>query len=301
MLDAAAATRRPSREEIPYLLGLTADLYRTYWGEFLHLAVFEPGQEEQDFEAALARTHRRYFDALRGPDAGRILDVGTGDGAFAAWMADRTSGEVVGIDVSPVHLDRARSRLGSARSGSLRFVEHDAMRVAELPGAPFDAAVCLDTACYLPDPGRALRGLASRLRHGARLLLVDWCRSEQVSPMQQELILDPLYRYWGVAEMATASRHRHDLVTAGFHLLEIADLSSRVGASLERAYGLANTALAVPPTPGQLVRIAAGALRSGPDAVAFLKGQYYAALLAKAAADAGILRYVSFLAERTKR
>lgn len=280
--------------------GVTADLYHTYWGDFLHHAVFEPGEDEQDFHVALERTHERYFAAIGGATARRILDLGTGSGAFAAWMAQRTTGEVVGVDIASVQLGRARGHARALGRANLRFVEHDVMRIAELPEPRFDAAVCLDTACYLPDKGAALRGVATCLRGRARLQLVDWCRSEYVSPLQEELILEPLQRLLGIAAMETTLRYREHFAAAGFRLVEITDLSPHVAGSWARAYRLANVALAVPPTPLQLVRVTASALRHGPHAIAFLKGQYHAVLLAKAAADAGILRYVSFVAERAE-
>ena len=37
-------------------------------------------------------------------------------------------------------------------------------------------------------------------------LLVDWCRAERTTKMQRELILDPLCRYWAIADLETAVR-----------------------------------------------------------------------------------------------
>lgn len=75
------------------------------------------------------------------------------------------------------------------------------MKIADLDGEPFDAAVFLDAACYLPDKRAALDGIATRLRRGARLLLVDWCRPEEVTALQEEMIIEPFYRYWCIPEM----------------------------------------------------------------------------------------------------
>lgn len=298
LLGTAHPRRLDYRDEIPWMFDVTANLYYTYWGEFFHLAVFDTGEDAHDVGGAYERTHQRYFTAVRGGEAARVLDLATGGGAFAAWMAERTAGEVVGIDISPTQLARARERCRTVARGNLRVIQHDVMKVAGLREGPFDAAVCLDSACYLPDKGTALRGVATRLRRGARLLLVDWCRGEHVSPLQEELLLEPFYQRSGIRTMETVGRYERLFPTAGFRLLDVTDLSSRVRPNWERAYCLANAALATPPTPAQLIRIAASAVRHGPDAIAFLKGQFYATLLARSAADAGALRYVAFLAER---
>lgn len=290
--------REHYREQIPLIFGATAELYYAHWGEFLHLAVFDAGEDPVDFDAALERTHARYLEALGGVSAGRILDLATGGGAFAEWLARRTSGTVVGVDLADAQLARARPRLDGGDLPNLRFLRYDIMEIAQLEEPPFDAAVCLDAGCYLPDREAALRGIATRLRPGARFLLVDWCRAEHPSGLQEELILEPFHRYWGIPEMETVAGYERAFADAEFNLIEIEDLSPRVGPNWERAYQTAQCALATSFAPLDLVRIAAGALRHGPAAVRVLKDQFYATVFAKAAADAGLLRYVFFLAER---
>lgn len=172
------------------------------------------------------------------------------------------------------------------------------MLVDSLDEAPFDAAVCLDAACYLPDKSAALRAIATRLRPGAKFLLVDWCRAEAPTALQSELILEPFYRYWGIPEMETVSGYQRAFQAAGFQLIELEDLSPRVAPNWERGYQAAITVLAEPLAPSRLVSIAALAVTLGPRAVQFLKDQFYAAVFAKVAADAGLLRYGLFLAER---
>lgn len=226
-------------------------------------------------------------------------ELGCGGGAFATWMAARAAGEVVGVDLSPRQLVRASARLARYPGKNLTFIEHDIMRIDELPEPAFDAAVCLDAACYLPDKRDALRRLASRLRSGGRFLLVDWCAAEGVTPLQQELLLEPFYRLWGIPRMETVSAYRHAFEWAGLRLLGIDDLSDRAAPNWARSYRAANSALAEVPDPATLVDVAACAIRHGTMGVDLLKQQYHSVLLAKAAADSGILRYVSFLCERS--
>ena len=298
MFETVKERRDRYRENIPFVFAATADLYYAHWGEFFHLAVFEPGEDAADFDAALGRTHERYFRAVKGAEAGRILEPASGGGALSAWMAERTRGEVVGVDISPAQLAHARRRVEGGAHPNLRFVEHDVMRIAELDEAPFDAAVCLDAACYLPDKRAALRGVATKLREGARLLLVDWCRPESVTAMQREMILEPFYRYWCIPEMETVAGYGRAFRDAGFRVVELEDLSPRVGPNLERGYRAAVSALARPATLRQVMSVAAGAVKHGTRAVRFAKDQFNAAVFAKTAFDAGLLRYVYFLGER---
>lgn len=295
-LRTTASRRRHYRDNVRHVFRATADVYYRYWGQFFHLAVFEEGDDPRDLDAAFTRTHERYFRAISGSTAGRILELACGGGAFSQWLAERTSGDVVGIDISDAQLQRARRRLQHGPT-NLTFVQHDIMDIAELDVPPFDAAVCLDAACYLPDRRRALRGIAERLRSGARLLLVDWCRSESVTALQQELIFEPFYRAWGIPELETVGGYEAALGAAGFQLLEVDDLSGRVMPNWQRAYEAANIALAEPLTLTESLMML-GSTAVGHSAVQLVKDQYHAVLLIKAAADVGSLRYVAFVCER---
>jgi SAM-dependent methyltransferase len=295
----AQERRRHYRENLPMGFDALGELYYTYWGEFLHLAVFDPGDDLGDLTAAYQRTHERYLEAIDGAAAQRIVDVACGGGALSAWLADHTKAEVVGVDLSAGQLTHARRWLAGGRRPNLRFARQDVMQLDEFDEPPFDAAICLDAACYLPDRQAALRGIAARLRPGGRLLLVDWCRTERPAALQRELVLEPLCRYWAIGDLATVTGYRRWFAGAGLRIDRLDDLSDRVVPNWERGYQAALRAVAEPVRLGELLRLAAGRVRHGAVAVQAAKDQFQVALLAKAAADSGLLRYVSILAERT--
>lgn len=298
MFQAAKKPTNDRRADIPFVFAATADLYYAHWGEFFHLALFDEGDDLTDFPGAFERTHERYFRSIRGADVGRILELASGGGAFSAWMAQRTNAEVVGVDISPVQLARAFKRTKGGKHPNLHFVEHDIMRISDLDEVPFDAAVFMDAACYLPDKHAALRGIATKLRSGARFLLIDWCRPERMAALQEELILEPFYRYWCIPGMETVTSYRRAFEAAGFRLLEVEDLTPRVTPNWERGYCLAIRALADRVTVRRFLSAVAKAAKHGPQAVQLAKEQFYAAIFAKVGCDAGLLRYIYFLAEK---
>ena len=276
-----------------------AELYYAYWGEFFHLAVFEPGEDPADVAAAYQRTHQRYLEAIGGTAARRILDVACGGGALSAWLADHTTAQVVGVDLSAGQLAHARRWIAGGRRPNLRFLQHDIMHLDELAEPPFDAAICLDAACYLPDRRAALRQIAARLRPAGHLLLVDWCRAERPTALQRELILEPLCRDWAIADLETVVGYRRLFAAAGLRIHRLEDLSDRVVPNWERGYQAALRALAEPVQLGRLLHLAAATVKHGSVVLQAAKDQFQVALLAKAAAESGLLRYVSVLAERT--
>jgi hypothetical protein len=64
---ATARERRAHyRENMLTGFNALAELYYAYWGEFFHLAVFEPGGDPADVAAAYEQTHERYLEAIGG-------------------------------------------------------------------------------------------------------------------------------------------------------------------------------------------------------------------------------------------
>lgn len=295
----ARARRRHYRQNMLTGFDALAELYYAYWGEYFHLAVFGPGEDPADVAGAYQRTHQRYLEAIGGTATRRILDLACGGGALSAWLADHTTAQVVGVDLSAGQLAHARRWVAGGRRPNPTFLEHDVMHLEELAEPPFDAAICLDAACYLPDRRAALGQIAARLRPAGRLLLVDWCRTERPAALQRELILEPLCRSWAIAELETVVGYRRLFAAAGLRIHRLEDLSERVVPNWERGYQAALGALAEPIRLGQLLRLAADTVTHGSVVIQAAKDQFQVALLAKAAAESGLLRYVSVLAERT--
>ena len=92
-------------------------------------------------------------DAVERLDAvpGRILDVGTGTGAAALWLARRfEEADVLGVDVAPEMIERARAKAGDR----VRFEVADT-HVAAREG-PFDLVVHLNCPVLFEDVAAAL-------------------------------------------------------------------------------------------------------------------------------------------------
>lgn len=115
------------------------------------------------------------FLALEGDE--RVLDAGTGTGAFALAVAPLVR-EVVAVDLAPELLEEARNRAAAAPNVS--FVEGDIARL-ELEPASFDLSGTLRTLHHVPRPELVVAELTRLTRPGGTVLVVD-----QIAP------LDPL-------------------------------------------------------------------------------------------------------------
>jgi len=118
------------------------------------------------------RERLRGFLVLRGDE--RVLDAGTGTGAFALAVAPLVR-EVVAVDLVPELLEEARNR--AAASPNVSFVEADIARL-ELEPASFDLSGTLRTLHHVPRPELVVAELTRLTRPGGTVLVVD-----QIAPV----------------------------------------------------------------------------------------------------------------------
>ncbi len=113
--------------------------------------------------------------AVRNRDT--VIDVGCGTGQTTREAARvATEGSALGVDVSPVMLERAR-RL-SAGLDNVRFEEGDA-QVHPFPAARFSLAVSRFGTMFFADPVAAFTNIRRALRPGARLVQLVWQSGDQ--------------------------------------------------------------------------------------------------------------------------
>ncbi|HYE95328.1 MAG TPA: methyltransferase domain-containing protein [Rubricoccaceae bacterium] len=278
------------RERIPAMFSAVSDLYAEYWHDFFHFALFE--RDDEPWEAAFARTHGLYFDYLKVAQAERVLEMGCGRGGFSNLLADQTPGSVLGIDLSPAQLAHARRY----ERANLRFQQHDIMEVDTL-GETFDAVVCLDAACYLPDKRLAVEKVGRLLRPGGRFLLVDWCKPDDLGSIPEELVLHPFMRYWAVPSLETPEGYRRHFQRAGLDVLRVDDLNAQARPNWNFGYERALDGVKELSERSMLDLIWTG-MKLGQEGVRLIKEQFHAALYIKAGFDGGFLRYTLVLGEK---
>jgi ubiquinone/menaquinone biosynthesis C-methylase UbiE len=122
-----------------------------------------------------ARFGRRTVDRLGLRAGDRVLDVCCGSGASAIPAAEAVGpgGSVLGIDLSGNLLELARAKARSRRLQNVEFRAGDLMD-PRVPGAHFDAVVCVFGIFFVPDMPAAVRGLWRALRPGGTLAITTW-------------------------------------------------------------------------------------------------------------------------------
>ena len=116
------------------------------------------------------------------------------------------------------------------------------MKVDEL-GEMFDAAVFMDADCYLPDKKLAVEKISKVMNPGGRFLLLGWCKQSGLNPIQEELVLYPFMKYWGIPSLETPENYKKYFEQSGFKIVEITDLNNQVRRDWDFGYESALTGI----------------------------------------------------------
>jgi 2-polyprenyl-3-methyl-5-hydroxy-6-metoxy-1,4-benzoquinol methylase len=134
--------------------------------------------------------------------SGDWLDVGCGSGVFSRMLAGRGA-RVLGLDGSPSMVEAARA---AAKVEGARFEVGRVEDVGALSQS-FDGAICLSVLEYLPEPERALKAIAGRLKPGARLALSAPNRASTLRATQR--LLRPFAAAAGYKALGYLDSSRH--------------------------------------------------------------------------------------------
>jgi SAM-dependent methyltransferase len=162
---------------------------------------------------------------------GAWLDVGCGTGALAqAILAQAAPSRVLGVDASAGFVAHARAHVTDARAA---FVVGDAQQladVAEVAAATFDAAVSALVLNFVPDPARAVAGMARALRPGGVAAAYVWDYAGEMQLLRYfwdaAVALDPD----GAGPLDESRRFplcREDRLAALFAAAGLADVTTR--------------------------------------------------------------------------
>lgn len=106
----------------------------------------------------------------------RVLDVASGRGESAIFLAWEFGCEVVGAELGSRNVREANARAAAAGVAHLvTFLEGDAERTS-FPDASFDRVTCECAFCTFPDKPAAAREMARVLRHDGRIGITDLTR-----------------------------------------------------------------------------------------------------------------------------
>ena len=179
-----------------------AKLYESDFARLLLGDSFHPG--------GLTSTERLGQLLQLGPKS-RVLDVASGRGTSAMFLAERFGCDVVGIDYGRQNVDQGNAEAaGQGLSSRIRFEQADAESIP-FPNASFDAAICECAFCTFADKSKAATEFARVLKPGGKVGISDLTRAGEFPE-----VLDGLLAWIAcIADAQTVERYMNWFRNAG--------------------------------------------------------------------------------------
>lgn len=155
------------------------DLYGTAYGNFATQVLAQVrhetyGEEMGQSSWVTADEYRRFFDLLQLTADCHVLDVGCGSGGPALFLARERQCRVTGVDVSEAGIQAGLAHARqSGLDGRVQFRLADVREPLPFPDRTFDAIVCMDAICHMPDRRRLFGEWRRVLRPGGRAICTD--------------------------------------------------------------------------------------------------------------------------------
>jgi SAM-dependent methyltransferase len=166
-----------SNDEQAFAAG--ADFYDATYGSFadqLNATIRSEafGEEIGQNSWLTAEEHRRFFAWLELGAQSDVLEVASGSGGPALFMARETGCRVTGVDLHDAGVAAANAAAAErGLSDRARFVVADAREALPFDDESFDALLCIDSINHMYDRARVLGEWHRVLRSGGRLLFTD--------------------------------------------------------------------------------------------------------------------------------
>ena len=107
----------------------------------------------------------------RAPEGGRVLEVGVGTGlSLDGYRRDL---DIVGIDLSPDMLDKARERVAEEGLDNVSGLHEMDAGDLKFPDNSFDLVTAMFVLTVVPEPEKVMRELARVTKPGGEILLVN--------------------------------------------------------------------------------------------------------------------------------
>jgi phosphatidylethanolamine/phosphatidyl-N-methylethanolamine N-methyltransferase len=125
----------------------------------------------------VAAEGRKHAVEIINTRTGRVLEVGVGTGLSLPAYGHEL--EIVGIDLSPEMLRKARERVASEGLANVAGLHEMDAGDLKFPDSSFDTVVAMFVMTVVPEPEKVMRELARVCRSGGEVLIVNHFSAEQ--------------------------------------------------------------------------------------------------------------------------
>jgi len=214
----------------------SVNLYDNVYGDFAsraEAAVRQAtyGEDLGQSSWLTAREWLEFADLLAVGPGSEVLEVGSGSGGPAVYLALARGCRITGVDINE-HGVRNAAGLAQARgvAGRVEFHAVDASQPLPFPDGRFDALVSNDAMCHIRDRSAVLRDWRRVLRPGGRALFTDAMVLTGIVSHEELAIRSSIGFYLFVPP----GENERLLRAAGFGVLDVRDVTRNAAEVAER-------------------------------------------------------------------
>jgi tocopherol O-methyltransferase len=223
-------------EDIRKHYDVLSGFYQFLWGPHIHHGYWENSETPAEAQVKLVE---RLTARLQITGDHQVLDIGSGLGGSACWLAKTFGCSVLGLTLSPVQVQAARQQADQEDLGHLvSFREHDANRL-DLPSESFDRIWIIECSEHIHDKQTFFSDCARLLRPGGRLGLCVWLKGDTQSPEHGQLVQE-ICEAMLCPSLLTMDEQVIVLENAGFQTIETEDITTNVLPTWEHCGRLLN-------------------------------------------------------------
>jgi tocopherol O-methyltransferase len=172
-------------EDIRKHYDVLSGFYQLLWGAHIHHGYWEDGESPAEAQMKLVECLAARLEVARDH---RVLDIGSGLGGSACWLAKTFGCSVLGLTLSPVQVQAAEKRASDEGVSHLvSFREHDANQL-DLSPETFDRIWIIECSEHIHDKQAFFRDCAGLLSPGGRLGLCVWLKGDASGPEADQLV-----------------------------------------------------------------------------------------------------------------
>ena len=200
-------------------------LYRMFWGEHLHHGYWNGGETAVQAQVQLMEQLAQRAGIHRGA---KVLDIGSGVGGSALWLADTFGCQVTGMTISRVQAGMA-ARKAKARglSERVRFEVNDANQWKP-EAESFDVVWIMESSEHFPDKKHFFERCALALKPGGTLAVCAWLRRDGAMPAGEQKLVTTIAEAMMSASLDSLSSYREWMRDAGLTVTAAEDITRHV-------------------------------------------------------------------------
>lgn len=191
-------------------LGLTQQRLINYWPD-----------EEDDPIAAEDHYLREVFRYATPTASDNILDVGSGPGGTAIWLANKFDCQVFGVDINSYFVSHSQEMIAQENlSDKIKIKKHNLV-TDDLPGQMFDKIVSLDTITYIEPKLELYKKMKGLLKPGGKIVVADYFIGRNGSWLTKKM----LGITYGAKHFVTFNDYQNILSKAGLQVDNVRDVT----------------------------------------------------------------------------